>query len=199
MSIVTYTEDFVSDPTAKFNTLWDELAWVDKTQRRREYWTNTFDRSYRYGTEEFGRVYDAQPGHPVIDEVTDALETLLGFRYEACFLNGYETGRNALSYHADDDPSIDHSKPIAIVTLYDGEVWPVQIVEGKVIVPKGKPGARLIQFRCRETGEVETVSMPNGSLLLMPPGMQDTHLHQIPKAGYVTKRRISLTYRSLKA
>lgn len=202
---ITYTEKFVSDPAAMFARLWAELAWVDQTARRREYWTNTLNRPYTYGSGEGARTYQPQETHPVIEEVIDALEALLGFRYEACFLNGYAKGKNALSWHADDDPGIDHSRPIAIVTLYDGPVNPVIIKETKqgcVISPfKPGPGARAIQFKPMDGDKttVETLSLGQGSLALMLPGMQDTHFHQIPNAGgYMTRPRISLTYRGLK-
>lgn len=203
---VTYIDDYVNDPAEKFLRLWNELNWEDRTARRREYWTNIFNRSYTYGSDESARSYDPQATHPVIEEITDDLEALLGFRYEACFLNGYETGRNALSWHADDDPGIDHSRPIAVVTLYDGPVVPVAVKETKqgLVISPTKPGhgARSIQFKPYggDKTTVETLSLAQGSLALMLPGMQDTYFHQIPNAGgYVTRPRISLTFRGLRS
>jgi alkylated DNA repair dioxygenase AlkB len=202
---VTYFENFVSAPELKFLRLWNELNWEDRTARRREYWANIFDRPYTYGSGEASRQYFPQPTHEVIEEVTDALEAMLGFRYEACFLNGYAVGKNALSWHSDNDPAIDHSRPIAVVSLYDEAVIPVEVKEtknGPVIAPikSGDPGARAIQFKPigGDKTAVETLSLAQGSLALMAPGMQETHLHQIPNAGgYVTRPRISLTYRGL--
>jgi alkylated DNA repair dioxygenase AlkB len=93
----------------------------------------------------------------------------------------YENSRDSLGWHADDDPGIDHRFGIAIVTLYE--------YAGK---------DRNISFKNIATGETETIAAAYGSLIYMPPGMQSTHLHRIPKAGFECPRRISLTYRMLK-
>lgn len=176
---VTYIPNFVSNSDEVFERLWNELAWVHRTARRREYWTNKFNRSYSYGSEVSGGSYEPQPSHPVIDDVTALLVPVVGFEYEACFLNGYPEARSGLEWHADDDVNIDQSRPIAVVTV---------------------GGARAIQFKEKgaPNSDKEEVMLEPGSLLLMHSGMQDTHYHRIPKAGYVIKKpRISLTYRGL--
>lgn len=45
---------------------------------------------------------------------------------------------------------------------------------------------------------VEKVLLPHNSLLMMPPGFQQTHQHRIPKHTATCKTRISLTFRKLK-
>ena len=174
---VTYTPNFIADSDTVFDMLWNELDWERREfTPRREYWTNTFERPYTYGRDIGARTYYPRPSHVMIDTVSDKLEEYLGFRYIACFLNGYENGKDALGFHSDDDPGIDHSRPIAVVTVGAG---------------------RMIQFMEKATGEKGEQFLEPGSLLLMLPGMQDTHLHRIPKAGYIVKPRISLTFRSL--
>ncbi len=176
---VTYIPEFVDDHEIIFSTLWNELAWEKREfAPRREYWTNIFNRSYTYGSGAGQRTYEPNVTHPSIESVSDRLEALLNFRYAACFLNGYETARDHLGFHADDDPGINHERPIAVVTVGSG---------------------RLIKFLEKETGEKGEIFLEPGSLFLMHAGMQDTHLHSIPKAGFVVKiPRISLTFRSLK-
>jgi alkylated DNA repair dioxygenase AlkB len=175
---VSYTPGFISNPDAVFDALWAELNWERREfTPRREYWTNIFDRSYTYGRGVGQRTYGSQPTHPAIEAVSDSLESLLGFRYEGCFLNGYENSKDALGFHADDDPNIDHSRPIAVVTVGDG---------------------REIECMDRATGRKVRQFLEPGSLFLMNAGMQDTHFHRIPKAGFIVKRpRISLTFRGL--
>jgi len=59
-------------------------------------------------------------------------------------------------------------------------------------------GGRDIEFLDKESGRKVRIFLEPGSLFLMKAGMQDTHYHRIPKAGFVvTKPRISLTYRGL--
>lgn len=188
--------DFILEPAASsdFARLWEELDWKRVT-RRREYWTNAFERSYSYGKPEYARVYESQPMHEIIAQYQKALFFITRVNFEGCFLNGYESGRDALEWHADDDPGIDHMKPIAIVTLYDG---PVHANGVMVKSPAARP-ARTIQFMPQggTKEDVETVEMAQGSLILMKPGMQSTHFHRIPKAGFVPRPRISLTFRGL--
>jgi alkylated DNA repair dioxygenase AlkB len=176
---VTYIPNFVSDSDMVFDALWKDLPWERRT-RRREYWTNSLNRDYTYGSGVGQRTYQSNITHPMIEYVTDLLEPVVGFRYEGCFLNGYEDAKDALGYHSDDDPGINHERPIAVVTV---------------------GGGRDIHFK--EIGEPDSTHehqfLDSGSLLLMHAGMQSTHLHKIPKAGFVvTKPRISLTFRSLK-
>lgn len=190
--------------TRAFDFLWNELNWERRSDApRREYWTNEFGRDYSYGRGAGLRTYHSQESNSYID-LTNVMirnelvrqgiatdESKMAF-FEGCFLNGYEDSRDWLGWHEDDDPGIDHSKPIAIVTLYGGE---------------GVNTPRSIQFR-EKLGEINgkmtygpTVDQPleHGSLCLMPAGFQSTHQHRIPKAGFISKSRISLTFRSLLA
>jgi alkylated DNA repair dioxygenase AlkB len=168
-----------ANPTLMFDTLWTELRWERRPDApRREYWTNIFDRDYTYGRGEGIRTYASQPTHPLIESIKRRLTTLLGFEYEACFLNGYATGKDALGWHSDDDPNINHERPIAVVTL---------------------GGQRQIDYMRKDKTEKKSIMLTNGSLFLMKAGMQDTHFHRIPRAGHVvTVPRISLTYRALR-
>ncbi|HEY9656879.1 MAG TPA: alpha-ketoglutarate-dependent dioxygenase AlkB [Allocoleopsis sp.] len=181
-----YIPNFISSMAADrmFRSLWNELNWERRPDApRREYWTNVFNRDYTYGRGAGIRTYTAQPTHS--DILAVGLELLsdpkVATDFEGCFLNGYEGARDWLGWHSDDDPSIDHSKPIAIVTLYSD--------------PSKKP--RAIQFRDNATQTIETVELGHGSLYLMAPGFQFTHQHRIPKAGFDCADRISLTWRGL--
>jgi alkylated DNA repair dioxygenase AlkB len=189
-SPVTYTPDLMPDADAAFERLWNELDWVQYPDApRREYWSNDENRPYTYGRGMGRRTYEAQPFHPLVIMARDLLNDRIGVYFEACFLNGYGTKRDWLGWHADDDPSIDHSKPIAVISLYG-------------------PGARARSIQFREADGVsengKTVFKPlvdqplaQGSLFLMHAGMQATHEHRIPKASFEAEPRISLTFRSL--
>lgn len=201
---VTYIPDFVTGEFADrcFSELWRDLDWERREGvPRREYWFNVDGRDYTYGSGRGVRTYQSRDPHWVIaygavrlmEQDRPSGAPTHGYRLppEGCFLNGYEDGSDYLGPHSDDDPNIDHSRPIAIVTLYED--------------PKRDP--RTIQFReiirprtetdRGEFGPWETLALEHGSLALMAPGMQFTHQHQIPKAGFVASPRISLTYRGL--
>lgn len=174
---IAYDASFIENPDNLFEILWNEIEWIKHDDApRREYWSNDFDRPYTYGRGAGVRTYEAQPFHPEVERVRRLLAEQTGVYYEACFVNGYENERQALGWHADDSTEIDHTKPIAVISL--GE-------------------RRPIEFRSNETGDKTRLDLDNGSLFVMLAGMQQTHQHRIPKAGFAARPRISLTFRSL--
>lgn len=193
---VVYTPGFLTKEIADtmFVSLWNELAWkrVEGVPRR-EYWTNTFQRPYAYKNWQGMRSYEAQPAHPMIGFARALLaEEESGRCFEGCFLNGYEDSRDKLGWHSDDDPAIDHSRPIAILTLYDPSVkGHPRSIRFKEVIVRGSETQRW------EFGKPESLVLEHGSLAVMLPGMQDTHQHEIPKVGFVSPPRISLTFRGL--
>jgi alkylated DNA repair dioxygenase AlkB len=175
-SPVLYTARFVEDPDLAFSALWHELAWERRgSTPRREYYSNDIAKPYVYGQGEFAREYQPSPWHPVMRALQKQLETQTGCRFEVCFVNGYEHQRDQLGWHADDSPEMDDARPIGIVSL----------------------GAERDILFAPRTDKMLTdrLRLQHGSLCVMAPGMQDTHLHRIPKAGFDCGPRISLTFR----
>lgn len=172
---ITYISKFIPNPNVHFKTLWEELDWIhhDKVPRR-EYYCNRWDEPYTYGKGEFARTYQPQTEVNAIINIWWVVERKLAADFDICFLNGYEDSSDQLGWHSDDSPEMDDTRPIAIVSL----------------------GAeRDIMFRKKDSKEVERLKLENGSLCLMQPGMQDTHQHRIPKAGFECGPRVSLTFR----
>ena len=175
----TYKQNFV-DPKD-----YEELISIDWVQRettpRKEYWDTTLNLPYTYGRGRGLRTYEPNPPLEIVQRYRELLTHELGVYFEGCFLNRYDTSRDWLGWHADDDLGIDHSKPIAVVTL--GQ-------------------ARNIQWKLQGSKGLEAIDsqlLEEGSLFVMPPGMQQTHFHRIPKASFeVVRPRISLTFRALK-
>jgi alkylated DNA repair dioxygenase AlkB len=171
------------DPNEMVEMLWDELPWERRDSTPRfECWMNDFGTPYTYGSGAGVRTY-----RPVVwDEVAKTIQIELvshpdvGTVLEGCFINGYQDGRDHLGWHSDDSPEIDATKPIAVVTFGAvREIW-----------------FRPIDDKGEEV--IEKVTLPSGSLLIMKPGMQQTHQHRIPKASFTPcPPRISLTYRGL--
>lgn len=192
---VGYEERFIGGNESRlmFRVLWNELAWEQRpTAPRREYWNNLLDRPYTYGSGEGVRTYEPQPDHHYIASLRERLFDRTGIYYEGCFLNGYATGKDALGWHADDDPGINHNCPIAIVSLYEDEDCIFGTRE------KGAPQPREIYFREGREGSIDKLALGQGSLAVMGAGMQHTHFHKIPRAGAIACPRISLTFRGLK-
>jgi len=173
---ITYIPNFVPDPKKAFTSLWNELDWIrhDKVPRR-EYYCNDFPDPYTYGASDFARTYMPQPYHAEIVAMRWDLERLVSSRFEVTFLNGYEGNRDQLGWHSDDSESMDDARPIGIISLgAEREIW---------FAPQN------------DKSNVTKLKLGSGSLCIMHPGMQDTHYHRIPKAGYECGPRISLTMR----
>lgn len=176
----TYLPAFVAKPAEAFAALWTELDWQRRGNTpRREYYANDVGVPYVYGRGAGEREYLPQPWHPVMRDLQSQLEAYTGVRFEVCFLNGYENQKDHLGWHADDSPEMDDDRPIAIISLgVQREIW---------FCPQ------------TDTKAVDKLALASGSLCLMAPGMQDTHFHRIPKAGFDCGERISLTFRGYKA
>ena len=177
---ISYSESFVLNPALVFNRLWSELVWERRgSTPRREYYSNDFGVPYAYGKKAGLREYLPKPWHPDMLALRKQLEACTGTRFEVCFLNGYENQSDHLGWHADDSPEMDDSRPIAIVSLGAArEIW---------FCPQD------------DTQALTKLVLASGSLCLMAAGMQDTHFHRIPKAGFTCGERISLTFRGYAA
>lgn len=176
---ITYLPNFIKDSDKLFKSLLEELAWVRiGLTPRSEYYCNDTNVPYTYGTGQFARTYEVQPYSQAILDIRAAIEAEAKDSLDVCFLNHYHDSSDQLGWHADDSPEMDDDRPIAIVSLgAEREIWFKKIGAGNA--PE----------------EVTKIKLGHGSLCLMAPGMQDTHLHRIPKAGFECGPRISLTFR----
>lgn len=162
----------------KMQAVFDELKTLDWQQReapRKEYYVNDYNVPYTYGSGRGVRTYEPQPLHIAISYIRTKIEAYCDCRFEVCFLNYYVDGKDHLGWHADNSPEMDDARPIVSVSLgAEREIW----------------------FRPNDNQkEIEKLLLENGSACIMAPGMQDTHQHRIPKAGFVCGERISLTFR----
>lgn len=173
---ILYIPNFVSNPDEVFKTLRSELEWVQRDSTpRSEYYTNLFPVPYTYGKGAGRREYQPQPVHPLIEKLRSDLKAETSVDLEVCFLNLYKNSREHLGWHADDSPEMDDARPIAIISLGgEREIW---------FAPQN------------DLKDITKKTLNHGSLTLMLPGMQDSHFHRIPKAGFESGERISLTYR----
>lgn len=172
--------NFIRPVNDYFNELMSELSWEHRDMApRKEYYCNEIPVSYVYGNKEFPKKFEPMPWHPAILEIKETLESLLNTKFEVCFLNRYDTSSDYIGWHSDNSPEMDDCRPIAIVSLgSEREIWFKPIPSDKNPNP-----------------EVEKVKLKNGSVCVMSAGMQDTHMHRIPKAGFNCGPRISLTFR----
>jgi alkylated DNA repair dioxygenase AlkB len=161
----------------EFHRLWNNLDWERRADApRREYWQNNYGVPYTYGRGAGQRTYEARPWDGMVQAWMERLNHEHGFELDCCFINGYETKRDSLGWHADDSPEMRRDQPVISLSL---------------------GGERDIEVKENATGEKQRFRLGHGSVFIMPAGFQQTHEHRIPKAGYDVPPRISLTYRGL--
>jgi len=175
---VEYVPNFLEKEEADF--YFDDLmsiAWMQIPDvPRMEYYCNDTPSPYTYGNGLGRRTYDPQLTPDAVWELRAMLENYLDKKYifDVCFLNRYDRARHGLGWHADDSPEMDPARPIVTMSL--GE-------------------ARYIEFRNQDQTIHERLMLEHGSIAIMAPGMQQVWEHRIPKAAFMAKPRISLTFR----
>lgn len=177
---IEYIAGFALAENKKFETLWETFPWVKRgsTPRIEAFFADE-PTLYTYGKGAGVRTYESSDWNEEVLAIRERLLKDFGVSFEVCFANGYANQTDHLGWHADDSPEVDANRPIAIVSFgVAREIWFCEI---------GK------------TDVVEKVLLEPGSLCLMKAGMQATHWHRIPKAGFICGKRISLTYRGLAA
>lgn len=158
-----------------------EVPWVhDETvmfgkrivTRRKVAWFADGGRPYSYS----GTVKHAHPWTQSLRHLKSLSEKLTGATYNSCLLNLYHDGSEGMGWHSDDEPSITRDSAIASLSL----------------------GAeRKFSFKHKRTKETVSLTLENGSLLVMQGATQRNWLHQIPKTKKVSSPRVNLTFRMM--
>lgn len=113
---------------------------------------------------------------PVLLDIKNMVESFTHSSYNACLLNLYHDGNEAMGWHADNESEIQPNSSIASLSL----------------------GAeRRFLFKNRATKETTAVLLENGSLLEMKGAIQKNWLHSLPKASKINTPRINLTFRQM--
>ena len=121
-----------------------------------------------YGDEGSSYIYSGiknvpLPWTPAIWEVKRAVEPPSGVLFNSVLLNRYRTGKDSVSWHADNEPEFGVNPVIASASF---------------------GGTRSFQLRHKKRKELKaSVELTHGSLLIMRGGTQANWLHQIPKTA----------------
>lgn len=108
----------------------------------------------------------------------EKVQAQYGGAYNSVLLNRYLNQNDSVSWHADDEPEMDSTHPIASLSL-------------------GAP--RVFRIRLRGTkDDAQSYPLTSGSLLVMPAGFQQEYQHCVPKSKSACGTRINLTFRRMK-
>ena len=121
-----------------------------------------------------------EPWSATASMLRDQLTELSGWRFNSLLLNFYRDGRDAMGFHADDEPELDPQAPIASLSL---------------------GASRTLRFKPKRghQGEPLNLELAHGDLLLMEPPTQQHWLHGLPKRLRVSEPRLNLTFRVVRA
>jgi alkylated DNA repair dioxygenase AlkB len=108
-----------------------------------------------------------------LSSLRDRITTLTGYKFRIVIGNQYRSDQDSIGWHADNESSMGLNPAIASISL---------------------GSCRKFQIKPRD-GKPTDFWLEHGSLLVMHPGCQSTHLHQVPKTNKVVSTRINLTFR----
>lgn len=176
-------------PHVTLDEIRDTTPWIKVTEARLECFMSASSETYTYGSGVGVRTYTPGPYSILVAVIQATLNThvsdvlnehpAMSGKYNVCFLNRYDNAAMQLGWHADDTPGMNHDHPIAVVSFgQPREIWWRENAQKGVIPPEQRQ------------------LLGHGSLFVMPPGMQRTHQHRIPKGDRPMSTRISLTYRN---
>jgi alkylated DNA repair dioxygenase AlkB len=106
------------------------------------------------------------------------VESLTKQTYNACLLNLYHNGEEAMGWHCDNEKEIIANSSIASLSI---------------------GASRKFSFKHKVTKETISIQLGNGSLLEMKGTIQTHWLHTLPKSKKITESRINLTFRQMHA
>jgi alkylated DNA repair dioxygenase AlkB len=113
---------------------------------------------------------------PILIQIRSIVESYTNTQYNACLLNLYHNGNEAMGWHADNEVEIIPNSSIASISL----------------------GAeRKFSFKNKSSKETNSVLLENGSLLEMKGALQNHWLHCLPKSTKIITPRINLTFRQM--
>ncbi|MBD2451366.1 alpha-ketoglutarate-dependent dioxygenase AlkB [Nostoc sp. FACHB-152] len=113
------------------------------------------------------------PWTSLLAQLRDRITAATGYSFRIVIGNQYRSGQDSIGWHNDNEASMGLDPAIASISLGSVRKFQIKAIGGK---PTG-------------------FWLEHGSLLVMLPGCQTTHLHQVPKTTKFVTTRINLTFR----
>ena len=139
-----------------------------------------------------------EPWSPAAAELREALQVHTGWRFNSLLLNRYRDGRDAMGWHADDEPELEPTAPIASLSLgapRDFRLRPQPSPRNRAAVASGSCQLPAGFDDCTPFN----IPLQNGDLLLMEPPTQLWWQHALPRRLRLQQQRLNLTFRVVRA
>jgi len=158
------------------NTQWekDEVIIFGKriTTKRKVAWYGDSEYLYTYSN----TTKRALAWTKELSELKQIVEEYAGIKFNSCLLNLYHNGNEGMGWHSDDEESLGKNNTIASLSF----------------------GAeRKFSFKHKQTKQIVSLVLEDGSLLIMKDATQRNWLHSLPKSKNITQPRINLTFRTI--
>jgi alkylated DNA repair dioxygenase AlkB len=141
--------------------------------KRKIAWYADENYSYSYSN----TTKQALPWTKELLELKQLTEKLTGSKYNSCLLNLYHNGEEGMAWHSDAETTLEKNGSIASLSF----------------------GAeRKFSFKHKKTGQVLSLVLEHGSLMVMKDTTQTNWLHRLPQSKKIATPRINLTFRIIK-
>lgn len=142
------------------------------TTKRKVAWYGDKNYAYSYSnTTKYALKWTAE-----LFELKKIVERLTHTRYNSCLLNLYHNGEEAMAWHSDNEKALE--KNAAIASLSFG-------------------AERKFALKHKNNTTKISLTLEQGSLLVMKAQTQKNWLHCVPKMRNITQPRINLTFRKI--
>ena len=181
-AISLWPQAFTLESAALMQRLCDEASFSRHTVRifgrelpapRLSAWHGEAGCSYRYS----GVRHAPLPLGPAMQEIRARVESLCGQRFNCVLLNLYRDGHDSMGWHSDDEKELDQAAPIASVSF---------------------GGERKFAFKHKLDKISASLTLENGSVLLMQAPTQQYWQHSLTKTKRLVAPRINLTFRAIR-
>jgi alkylated DNA repair dioxygenase AlkB len=116
------------------------------------------------------------PWKETLITLKNMVESITKEKYNACLLNLYHNGEEAMGWHCDNEKEIVANSSIASLSI---------------------GASRKFSFKHKVTKETISIQLENGSLLEMKGVIQQHWWHSLPKSKKINESRINLTFRQM--
>jgi alkylated DNA repair dioxygenase AlkB len=153
----------------------DQLVMFGKliTTKRKVAWVGDAGCSYTYsGVKKFPQAWT-----PALLEIKQKVEALAQHTFNSCLLNLYHDGSEGMGWHSDDEKELEQAAPIASVSF---------------------GCERKFAFKHKFDRTSVSLTLANGSVLLMHAPTQQSWQHSLTKTKRPVGPRINLTFRAIR-
>lgn len=171
----------VRDANSYFDDMLKKIEWENDTviiygkrivTKRKVAWYGDINFEYTYSN----TTKLALPWIEELQELKSIIEKKTGEKFNSCLLNLYHDGCEGMAWHSDNERELKRNGAIASMSF----------------------GAeRKFSFKHQESSEKVSLTLQNGSLLVMKDETQHHWLHCLPPSKKIISPRINLTFRTI--